>query len=165
MVFHTVYFYLTTLAAIPRRRTFLYACLLDPYFRRFAGPFGHSNHKHFVDPGPVGSTPHLWGGFVAWRTSADSRYGCSRPLSACFPTPQITVSAVGSRVSVSGRYSVIPPIGLSVLLIKDFVLLLVPVPIQQQERVAHTDTICRSSDEQNSATNIIVAANNPSAES
>ena len=136
MVFHNQNSYLTTLAMIAHHYTFLYSVRLDLYFRRFVSRFSrHSNLGCFIDPGPVGSTLHLWGGFVAWRP-ADLQYGCSQPLSACSLHFRLPSHAVSSRANVSGRYSFIPLIGLSVLLIKDFVLLLVPVPFQQQERVA-----------------------------
>ncbi len=33
--------------------------LLDPYYRRLACPFGHSRHRHFIDPRPNAHS-HLW---------------------------------------------------------------------------------------------------------
>ena len=82
---------------------------------------GHSNHGHFIDPRPVGGTIHLWTAFVVLFHTATLR-----PLSAfvsLLSTPPFTGDAVCSREGVSGRYPFIPPFGLSVLLIKDFVLL------------------------------------------
>jgi len=79
MVFHKFYFYSTTLAAISHMRTFLCARHLDPYIRRFVSSLGHSDHRHFIDPRPVGDTIHLWTAFVV--LFCQPHYGRSQPTS------------------------------------------------------------------------------------
>lgn len=109
MVFHIENFYSTTLT--PRRVcAFLHISGLDPYIRRFVSASAHSNHRYFIDPRPIGNTIHLWTAFVliAQLTVTLSRLYRASDIAACRSI----------RVGVSGRYSIIPPIGLSVLLVR-----------------------------------------------
>ena len=135
MVFHIMDIYSATLAAIRRNSTFLHRNTLDPYFRSFVSPIGHSHHRRFhllwrslrnrppayrQHHPPLDSFPqhNLFG-----LLSADFTELLTHQLSLKYASRSI-------RVGVSGRYPIIPPIGLSVLLITRetfrFVLLLVP---------------------------------------
>lgn len=73
----------------------------------------HPHHGYFIDPRPIGNTIHLWTAFVCASIPL-------RLLSADF-TELLTVSVSAYtasrslRAGVSGRYSIIPPVGLSVL--------------------------------------------------
>ena len=91
MVFHTEDSYSTTPAAISRNHTFLYGDALDPYNRGFRLTCqSHSNHRHFIDPRPVGGIPHLWGTFVCGVPPVHLR-----PLSADFT--ELLTQAVSSQ--------------------------------------------------------------------
>lgn len=58
MDFHRENFYSSTLAPF-RDRGIGPMLLLDPYNRRLVCPFGHSLHRHFIDPRP-NTHSHLW---------------------------------------------------------------------------------------------------------
>ena len=106
--------------------TFLCSRIIDPYIRRFVRCFHHSHHIYFIDPRHIGSTIHLWTAFVE---NFHFPYGCSLPTSPSFWQNQFPNNASRSiRGGVSRRYPIIPPLGLSVLLIKKtfHVLFLVP---------------------------------------
>lgn len=66
-----------------RDDAFLHLKFVDPYFRKFVRPFGHSHHRYFLDPRHIGHTTHLWAAFAV-RLSADSRCGVSLPTSPGF---------------------------------------------------------------------------------
>ena len=79
--------------------------------RQSARQSEHSNHRYLIDPRPIGNT-------VCRQTAFDHFWQWLRLLSAFvmgLRTPSITANARPSRVGVSGRYPVIPPIKLSVL--------------------------------------------------
>lgn len=86
---------------------------MDPYLRRFVSTLiVHSLHGQFIDPRHIGHTTHLWAAFVQVACKATRL----RYLSADFTGLQtVSVSAYTAcrslRVGVSGRYSLIPPIG------------------------------------------------------
>ena len=85
--------------------------LIDPYIRKFARSLDHSNHRYFIDPRHVGNAIHRWTGFV--------RIYHLRSLSAAFAELlTYSVSCIYAsrslRGSVSGRYPLIPLLGLSV---------------------------------------------------
>ena len=78
--------------------------------RQFARQGKHSRHRHLIDPGLIGST-------VCLQTAFDHFWQWLRLLSAFVTglrTRAFTANARPSRVGVSGRYPVIPPIKLSV---------------------------------------------------
>ena len=84
--------------------------------RTFAGSSvpvpGHSDHRYFIDPRPIGSTIHLWTAFGMRNASC----GCSRPTSPGFTRPAFHHQTHGgAQGGVSGRYPFIPPFGLPVL--------------------------------------------------
>ena len=58
MVFHREKSYSTTPTPF-RDRGISPMLLLDPYFHGLASPFGHSNHRHLIDPRPNAHS-HLW---------------------------------------------------------------------------------------------------------
>lgn len=64
---------------------FLRISPFDPYVRGFVSPFGHSNHRCFVDPRHIGDTIHLWTAFVHVALAA-----MRRSLSADFTGLQTT---------------------------------------------------------------------------
>ena len=101
MVFHNGHFYSTTLTIHLDPAAFLQHVGLDPYFRRFVRPLGHSNHRHFIDPRHIGNTIHLWTAFVL------RGHGYSLPTSPGFRPPHAfaTDACRSLRGSVSGRYS------------------------------------------------------------
>lgn len=85
--------------------------LIDPYIRKFVRSLDHSNHRYFIDPRHVGNAIHRWTGFV--------RIYHLRSLSAAFAELlTYSVSRIYAsrslRGSVSGRYPLIPLLGLSV---------------------------------------------------
>ena len=95
-------------------RTFLYGKHLDPYIRGFRqSVVDNSHHRYFVDSRRVICIQYLYCTFVSRVATL------LRQTSADFielQTPAITAEAGRSiRVGISGRYSFILPIGLSVV--------------------------------------------------
>lgn len=79
--------------------------------RQSARQSEHSNHRYLIDPRPIGNT-------ICRQIVFDHFRQWLRLLSAFvmgLRTPAITANARPSRVGVSGRYPVIPPIKLPVL--------------------------------------------------
>ena len=93
-------FYSSTLAPL-RDRGISPMLLLDPYYRRLACPFGHSRHRHFIDPRPNAHS-HLWLAlhlplfplFTASRASAVSRLHRAFDPGSFPPTP---IGVLGER--------------------------------------------------------------------
>lgn len=97
--------------------TFLCINGLDLLHRVFVrGYFPHTHHRRFIDLRHIGSTIHLWTAFV--QAYIFPVYGCSLPTSPSFLRHSYyTLSASRSiKAGISGRYSIIPPVGISVLL-------------------------------------------------
>ena len=118
--------------------TFLCRHGIDPYIRGFRQSyFKHSDLGYFVDLRPIGSTVHLWTAFVGLVIIQQS----IRLLSADFTellTGQFSLTPASRSIkgAVSGRYPIIPPLGLLVLLTSEiFVLLLVPDFVLQPRRL------------------------------
>ena len=118
--------------------TFLCRHGIDSYIRGFRQSyFKHSDLGYFVDLRPIGSTVHLWTAFVGLVIIQQS----IRLLSAAFTellTSQFSLTPASRSIKggVSGRYPIIPPLGLLVLLTFEiFVLLLVPDFVLQPRRL------------------------------
>jgi len=117
MVFHIWDFYSTTLTAISRAYTFLHSPFIDPYFHGFVSPsLDHSHHRYFIAPRRVVYTQHLCRAFVSYVCAVSRCYGKFPPTSPSFWPSNFHSNASRSiRGSVSGRYPVIPLLGLSVV--------------------------------------------------
>ena len=82
---------------------------LDPYIRVFVSPFGHSNHRYFVDPRPNAHS-HLWLALrlslflmlTAYRASAVSRLHRASDPGRFQPTP---VGVLGERFRALPHHS------------------------------------------------------------
>ena len=73
----------------------------------------HPHHGHFIDPRRIICTPHRWGAFLGLTVRADFRrlpraLGHSASL-------RLHHARRSLRAGVSGRYPIIPPVGISVL--------------------------------------------------
>ena len=80
------------------------ADLYCPFVRHLC----HSHHGYLIDPRHIGCTIHLWTAFVSLTC-----YGISLPALPGF-TQSLASACRSIRGGVSGRYSFIPPLELSV---------------------------------------------------
>ena len=86
---------------------------LEPLLHRFVSQLRHTHHRYFIDPRHIGCTTHLW---AAFHISITPCLGSSLPTSPGFRHNLLSYACWSIREGVSGRYPVIPPFGLSVLL-------------------------------------------------
>ena len=87
---------------------------LEPLLHRFVSQLRHTHHRYFIDPRHIGHTIHLWTAFVALFNSRKAVALCR--LHRASDTSLLDCACRSIREGVSGRYPVIPPFGLSVLL-------------------------------------------------
>ena len=114
MVFHNINFYSTTLISDERYQHISMPSWYRPLHSRFSSVRRrHSHHRYFIDSRRVICIQYLYCTFVSRVATL------LRQTSADFielQTPAITDEAGRSiRVGISGRYSFILPIGLSVV--------------------------------------------------
>lgn len=112
--FITTKFYFSPTYVRIRTTTFLSLRSLDPYILRFVSSLLklHTHHRYFLDLRHIGNTMHLCTVFHSIIC-----LGCSLPTSAGFKQKDEYTSFClpQSQGGVSRRYSIIPPLGISVL--------------------------------------------------